>query len=144
MNIRNGLRAIFKKQLKSVPDLRPSFLLHHNGGEIWVSCIDNLGSDIHLIREKISNNEDLMRTKNKQFRVLYHIDGTAVTYEIAGYMTESLSRSSQNIFKIAIVGANRTAKNNIRKRLTKEVSSLGINYFSSIDQAKDWLVSERF
>ncbi|GIO31781.1 hypothetical protein J2TS6_29220 [Paenibacillus albilobatus] len=87
-----------------------------------------------------------MRTTSKQYRVLYHLDGTDVIYEVAEYIVESLIRTNQNIMKIAIVGATRSGKNNILKCLTNETArrSLGIKYFSSMDQAKDWLVSERY
>ncbi|MEC0373413.1 hypothetical protein [Paenibacillus chibensis] len=132
--------------MTSVPDLRASFSLYHNGGEIWISCIDNLGTDMPLIKAKVKNNEDLMRTTNKQYRVLYHLEGTDVLYEIAEYIAESLVRTKQNILKIAIVGATRSGRNHINKCLTNETArrSLGIKYFSSMDQAKDWLVSERY
>ncbi|MWV44322.1 hypothetical protein GRF59_11840 [Paenibacillus sp. HJL G12] len=146
MGIRKWLGSIFNKQIKSVPDLRPSFSLYHHGGEIWISCLDNLGSDMQLIKEKVNNNEDLMRTANKQARVLYHLDGTDVIDETAEYIMESLRRTRHHIFKIAIVGVTRSGKNNFNKCLENETSrrSLGIKYFSSMDQAKDWLVSERF
>lgn len=146
MGFRKWLRALFFKQKTSVPDLRASFSLYHNGGKIWISCIDNLGADMLLIKEKVKNNEDLMRTTNKQYRVLYHLDGTDVIYEIAEYIAKSLIRTKQNILKIAIVGATRSGRKNINKCLTNETArhSLGIKYFSSMDQAKDWLVSERY
>ncbi|GIO31782.1 hypothetical protein [Paenibacillus sp. USDA918EY] len=47
----NGLDLDFFKQIKSVPDLRATFSLYHNGGEIWISCIDILGADMQLIKE---------------------------------------------------------------------------------------------
>ncbi|KOR90311.1 hypothetical protein [Paenibacillus solani] len=146
MGIRKWLGSIFFKHIKSVPDLRTSFSLYHNGGEVWISCIDNLGKDMQLIKEKVKNNEDSMRSTNKQHRVLYHLDGTDVIYEIAEYIIESLMRTKHNISKIAIVGATRSGKNNINKSLSNETArrSLGIKYFSSMDQAKDWLVSERY
>ncbi|MGG3280094.1 hypothetical protein [Paenibacillus solani] len=146
MGFQKWLGSKFFKRIKSVPDLRASFSLYHNGGEVWISCIDNLGSDVQLIKEKVKKNEDLMRTTNKQYRVLYHLDGTDVIYEIADYIMESLVRTKQNILKIAIVGTTRSGKNNINKCLTHESTrrSLGIKYFSSMDQAKDWLVSERY
>ncbi|OPA73673.1 hypothetical protein BVG16_26600 [Paenibacillus selenitireducens] len=144
MGIRKWIRYLFKVQSIRVPDLRPSFLLYHNGGEVLISCIDNLGSDIKLIKEKVNNNENLMRMPNKLYRVLYHLDGTDVTNEIAEYIMESLIRSQQNICKIAIVGTTKSEKKNLNKWKSNFGCSLGINYFSSMDHAKDWLVSERF
>lgn len=54
MGIRKWLGSKFFRQIKSVPDLRASFPLYHNGGEIWISCIDNLGGDMQLIKEKVN------------------------------------------------------------------------------------------
>jgi len=99
MGIRKWLGYIFNRQIKSVPDLSASFSLYHNGGEVWISCIDNLGSDMQLIKEKVKNNEDLMRITNRQYRVLYHLDGIDVIYEIAEYIMESLIRTKPNILK---------------------------------------------
>jgi hypothetical protein len=138
--------VLSKEKIRSVPDLRPSFLLYHNGGEVWISCIDNLGDDMKLIKEKIYNNELSLMIPNKHYRVLYHLDGTEVTYDVAEYMMDSLVRSRKNIIKIAIVGTTRKGKYIIERCMNNAAvgQSLGINYFSSMDQAKDWLISEKF
>ncbi|KGE16810.1 hypothetical protein [Paenibacillus wynnii] len=137
-------KLLMKKQKRSVPDLRPSFLLPHKGGEVWVSCLDNLGSDIELIMNKISKNEEAIIHPNKRSRVLYHLDGTEINDRIVEIIGENIIRMRMNIYKLAIVGVSKKGERKINKELLKRNSiKLRPKYFLSMDNAKDWLVSEK-
>lgn len=144
MVIRRWIRSIFKETRRRTPDLRPSFSLYHNGGEVWISCIDNLGTDLELVKEKVNNNEELLMRPNKVYRVLFHIDGTEITHEIADYIINSLSRSQNHIFKLTMVGATKSGRAKLKKCQTNKELKLGIKYFSNMDHAKDWLIDEKF
>jgi len=96
-----------------------------------------------LIRVKISKNEEAIKHPNKRYRILYHLDGTDINISVAELIVESISEMRKNIFKLAFVGTSGQGKRRIKKRLIKNGQKfLKPMYFSSMDQAKDWLVSE--
>lgn len=100
--------------------------------------------DLELIKEKVNNNEKLLCRPNRVFRVLFHIHGTEITHDSAKYIIESLTRSQHHIFRLAIVGATKSGKTKLNKYRVNNDMKLGTKFFSSMDQAKHWLVDERF
>ncbi|UNK20713.1 hypothetical protein MNQ98_12155 [Paenibacillus sp. N3/727] len=133
-----------RKKKRKTPDLRQSFLLSHRGGEIWISCIDNLDDDYSLIKEKVLRTEQLISTPTHSSYVLYHLDGTDITFETAELIIDSLIRSQKFVSKLALVGVTRKGKANINKYVKSTGTDFKITskYFSSMDIAKDWLVRE--
>ncbi|MCL6604589.1 MAG: hypothetical protein K6T94_17130 [Paenibacillus sp.] len=137
-------KLLLKNKKRSVPDLRPSFSLPHKGGEVWISCLDNLGNDIELIKNKITKNEEAIIHPHKRLRVLYHLDGTEINDRVVKIIGENIIRMSMNIYKLAIVGVSKKGERKINNELSKSKSiKLRPKYFSSMDNAKVWLVNER-
>ncbi len=65
-----------------------------------------------------------------------------VTEEVATLIIESLIRSSDHIRKIAFVGGSKRASKTLRS-FSKELNlSSKSDYFSSMDEAKNWLTRE--
>jgi len=91
-------KLLLNNKKRSIPDLRPSFSLSHKGGEIWISCIDNLGNNTELIRQKIIENEEAIKHSSRLYRVLYHLDGTDVNNRAAELIVESVVGLSSNIY----------------------------------------------
>ncbi len=139
------MKFLFTKPKRSAPDLRQSFSIPYNDGEIWVICIDNLGDNVELIKEKILDNEKLMSRPSNSSFILYDLNETVITIEIAGLIVDSLLRLKNYISKLAFVGASKIGKRKIQKYLKKYESELNIlvKYFTDMDPAKEWLINTK-
>lgn len=97
-----------------------------------------------MIKNKITKNEEAIIHPHKRLRVLYHLDGTEINDRVVEIIGENIIRMSMNIYKLAIVGVSKKGERKINNELSKSKSiKLRPKYFSSMDNAKDWLVNER-
>lgn len=144
MSIWRKLHNPFAKPKRSTPDLRKSFILAHGGGEMWVANIDNLEDNTDLIVAKIrEDHHQLISCHVMSHNVLYHLKDTHITEEIANIMMECFSDSAKQIKKLAFVGVDRHGRKILDKKLRECINfKIIYKYFFSIDEAKDWLVSE--
>lgn len=137
------MSLFFKKKREIMPHLWEPLVLPYRGGEILGLFLDNLTNRTELIKERILENEKLSHRPSMSPFVLFDVTDTAITAEIADFLTESIMRMGKNIGKLAFVGTTRQGRNNINKCLAKHRDGLNfaIEYFSGQEPAKEWLIS---
>lgn len=127
----------------SIPDMRPSFLLPHNGSEIWIATLDNFGEQFNLLHEKILATEQLIGKPSRSGCILYHLEDTCVTPEVASLVINSLKRCSAYIRRLAFVGVTKKGRRTLLSHCRVLNLKIQSEYFSSMDEAKNWLTRDQ-
>lgn len=132
----------FKRPRRSVPDLRQPFALPFRGGEIWVVCAGGLGDDVELTKQKIIENAEQSRRPSISSLVLYDLNETEVSLDIAGFLWNRIMNLQCYIKKLALVGVGVKDRRNLQKALEQTGMALEISYrcFEDMEPAKEWLV----
>jgi len=145
MKLWTWFERLFRQEKRNSSDVKKSCLLSHQGGQIWILCLDNLNDNSELIKKQILDNERLISQHDRSYRVLYHLDGTEVSNDIAIVMIDSLIRARKYVNKLAIVGVTSKGKESIKRCLSTSEADLNMafKYYSDMEMAKDWLISER-
>jgi hypothetical protein len=122
-------------------NLRESFSLPFSRGELWYSCLDNIGNDFELGIQKILYEEkNICRPSSSAF-IIYHLYNTKINDKLAQVIMDSIIRSSDYIQKIAFVGVSFRGKYKMKRYLNKSRLKLQVayKYFDDMELAKDWL-----
>lgn len=122
--------------------IRKSHLIPYNGGEIWVSCLDGLGDNIDILKEKILVDEKIICRPSTPAFIVFNLYDTNVSTEFAHIIIDSLIISQKYINKLAFLGISKIGKRNIDYYLNK--SNLKLNfaskYFYDFEKAMEWLI----
>ncbi|MDP4144927.1 MAG: hypothetical protein Q8936_10680 [Bacillota bacterium] len=122
--------------------IRKSFSIPYNRGEIWVSCLDGLGDNIEILKEKVLEDEKMICRPSTPAFVALNLNETTVSAELAAVIVDSLIRSENFINKLTFVGVDKHGKRNIEAYLKKSNLKLGFasKYFDDFEKAKEWLI----
>jgi len=123
-------------------NLRESFSLPFNKGDIWYSCLDGLKNDFPLIKEKMLKEEKLICRPSSSSFIIYHLYDTEINDDLAEIMINSLIHSQNYISKLAIVGLSKSSKaalNNYNKKARLQIDK-PTKYFDDLQLAKEWLL----
>ena len=124
---------------RELPGFRKkSFVLYFNGGEIWFEHLDGLHQHTELAIEKLCTDSDFFCRPSAPSYIAFILDETVVTDELILTIAENLKKSGKQFMRVAFIGANGKAKNNLRKCLRG--NGFAVNFFGGIEPAKEWLI----
>ncbi len=124
---------------RELPGFRKkSFVLYYGGGEIWFEHLDGIYQYTELAVEKLCADSDFFCRPSAPSYIAFVLDETAVTDELILTISEKLKKSEKQFMRVAFIGANKKAKNNLKKYLKN--SSFAVNFFKGIEPSKEWLI----
>ena len=119
---------------------KKSFVLYFNDGEIWFEHLDGIYQYTGLTIEKLCADSDFFCRPSAPSYIAFVLDETVVTDELILTIAEKLKNSGKQFMRVAFVGANRKAKNSLKKCL--KGNGFAVSFFDGIEPAKEWLIDK--
>lgn len=115
---------------------------YHKGGEISIVHYSGYGRDKNSLEEMMKlEGIHLKATKNSKY-IMIETFQTVFTSDVIDIFVMHLKELDIICNKLALVGLNSFSRILLRRKIKKEKIGFGISFFTDIDAAKDWLVSE--
>jgi hypothetical protein len=124
--------------------IRKSFSIFFNNGEIWAGNFDGLGDNFDIIRNKVLEEQEIIKRPSTPALVIFNVYGTDINYKLAEIFINSLFDVQASVKKVAFSGLTKQGKKNIKSFIKNSGYTLefALNYFDDLEKAKQWLVSK--
>ena len=125
---------------RTLPGFRKkSFILNYAGGEIWFEHLDGIYGFTELAAEKLCSDSASFRRTSSPSHISFVLDETVVNDELISLIVDLLTKPGKRFMRIAFVGADRSVRRKLKKRLSG--NDFAIGFSDRIDPAKEWLTN---